>query len=202
MAGFARRTRVRARRANRTQTKCRWHFVPMSGQAKDGLPGLQAKQGLRSAAGTRRYVEHPGRVQRSESGQIRVRSRESVKFSGWRKEQHAPSFSSKPANRRAGGHRITVPPHRQIGQDTSNGSPLVTRSASAGPRPQDRGSVTQAADRIRQFVQREPRERLTALLHHVTVIVYYRSIRTKECFHYVAEVDGSRKFNRLAGVHA
>ena len=33
-------------------------------------------------------------------------------------------------------------------------------------RAQDRGSVSQAADRIRQFVQREPRERLTA---HVTV---------------------------------
>ncbi len=31
--------------------------------------------------------------------------------------------------------------------------------------------MTQAADRIRQFVQREPRERLTALLHHVTVDV-------------------------------
>ena len=67
---FARRTRVRARRASRTQTKCRWHFVPSkrnatgisflaSGQAMDGLPGLQAKQGLRSVAGTRRYVEHP-----------------------------------------------------------------------------------------------------------------------------------------------
>jgi len=36
-------------------------------------------------------------------------------------------------------------------------------------RAQDRESVTQAADRIRQFVQREPRERLTALLHHITV---------------------------------
>ena len=36
-------------------------------------------------------------------------------------------------------------------------------------RAQDRGSVSQAADRIRQFVQREPRERLTALLHHITV---------------------------------
>lgn len=36
-------------------------------------------------------------------------------------------------------------------------------------RAQDRESVTQAADRIRQFVQREPGERLTALLHHVTV---------------------------------
>ena len=36
-------------------------------------------------------------------------------------------------------------------------------------RTQRRESVTQAADRIRQFVQQEPRERLTALLHHVTV---------------------------------
>ncbi len=36
-------------------------------------------------------------------------------------------------------------------------------------RTQNRESVSQAADRIRQFVQREPRERLTALLHHVTV---------------------------------
>ena len=36
-------------------------------------------------------------------------------------------------------------------------------------RAQDRESVTQAADRIRQFVQREPWVRLTALLHHVTV---------------------------------
>ena len=36
-------------------------------------------------------------------------------------------------------------------------------------RTQSRESVTQAADRIRRFVQQEPRERLTALLHHVTV---------------------------------
>ena len=36
-------------------------------------------------------------------------------------------------------------------------------------RTQDRGSVSQAADRIRQFVQREPGVRLTTLLHHVTV---------------------------------
>ena len=36
-------------------------------------------------------------------------------------------------------------------------------------RTQSRGSVTQAADRIRQFVKQEPRRRLTALLHHVTV---------------------------------
>ena len=36
-------------------------------------------------------------------------------------------------------------------------------------RAQDRESVAQAADRIRRFVQREPRQRLTTLLHHVTV---------------------------------
>ena len=36
-------------------------------------------------------------------------------------------------------------------------------------RAQDRESVTQAADRIRRFVQRDPRVRLTTLLHHVTV---------------------------------
>ena len=36
-------------------------------------------------------------------------------------------------------------------------------------RTQRRESAPQAAERIRQFVRREPRERLTALLHHVTV---------------------------------
>ncbi len=36
-------------------------------------------------------------------------------------------------------------------------------------RTQDRESVSQAADRIRQFVQREPGMRLTTLLHHITV---------------------------------
>ena len=36
-------------------------------------------------------------------------------------------------------------------------------------RTQDRESVSHAADRIRQFVQREPGVRLTTLLHHVTV---------------------------------
>jgi len=36
-------------------------------------------------------------------------------------------------------------------------------------RAQDRVRVSQAAGRIRQFVQREPRARLTTLLHHVTV---------------------------------
>ena len=36
-------------------------------------------------------------------------------------------------------------------------------------RAQDRARVSQAAERIRQFVQREPQARLTTLLHHVTV---------------------------------
>ena len=36
-------------------------------------------------------------------------------------------------------------------------------------RTQDRESVSHAADRIRQFVQREPGVRLTTLLHHVRV---------------------------------
>ena len=36
-------------------------------------------------------------------------------------------------------------------------------------RTQSRESVSQAADRIRQYVKQEPRGRLTALLHHITV---------------------------------
>ena len=35
-------------------------------------------------------------------------------------------------------------------------------------RTQRRGSVSQAADRIREFIEREPKSRLTALLHHIT----------------------------------
>ena len=51
--------------------------------------------------------------------------------------------------------RRTVPEGNPTGQST--------RQA------QDWESVSQASGRIRQFVQREPRERLTSLLHHVTV---------------------------------
>ena len=36
-------------------------------------------------------------------------------------------------------------------------------------RAQDRERVTREASRMRQFKQREPRERLTTLLHHATV---------------------------------
>ena len=48
-------------------------------------------------------------------------------------------------------------------------SPRGNPGGQSTRRTQDRESVSQAADRIREFVQREPRERLTALLHHVTV---------------------------------
>ena len=37
---------------------------------------------VRARRRTCQYVEHPGRVQRGENSQIRVRSRESVKFPG------------------------------------------------------------------------------------------------------------------------
>jgi len=51
--------------------------------------------------------------------------------------------------------RRTVPEGNPAGQSTCQA--------------QDWESVSQATGRIRQFVQREPRERLTSLLHHVTV---------------------------------
>ena len=35
-------------------------------------------------------------------------------------------------------------------------------------RTQSRATVTQAAERVRQFVRRKPQEKLTALLHHIT----------------------------------
>ena len=35
-------------------------------------------------------------------------------------------------------------------------------------RTQRRGTVSQAAERIRQFIKRKPQEKLTALLHHIT----------------------------------
>ena len=46
----------------------------------------------------------------------------------------------------------------------TNGNP---QGQSTG-RTQSRATVTHAAERIRQFAKREPQERLTALLHHVT----------------------------------
>jgi group II intron reverse transcriptase/maturase len=46
----------------------------------------------------------------------------------------------------------------------TNGNP---RGQSTG-RTQRRATVTQAVERIRQFVKRKPQEKLTALLHHVT----------------------------------
>ena len=46
----------------------------------------------------------------------------------------------------------------------TNGNP----QGQSTDRTQRRATVTQAAERIRQFVRREPKEKLTALLHHVT----------------------------------
>ena len=46
----------------------------------------------------------------------------------------------------------------------TNGNP----QGQSTDRTQSRAAVTQAAERIRQFVRREPKEKLTALLHHVT----------------------------------
>ena len=46
--------------------------------------------------------------------------------------------------------------------------PKVNSESQSTRRTQDWENVSQAADRIRQYVAREPRERLTTLLHHVT----------------------------------
>ena len=66
----------------------------------------------------------------------------------------------KPTNK---GTQVPAEPVEPRTEPKGNSGSQSTRRA------QHRESVTQAADRIRQFVQREPRERLTALLHHVTV---------------------------------
>ena len=47
-----------------------------------------------------------------------------------------------------------------------------TKGNSVSPstrRTQRRGSVSQAVDRIRRAIARNPKERLTALLHHITI---------------------------------
>ena len=51
----------------------------------------------------------------------------------------------------------------------SRTEPKGNPESQSARRTQRRESASQAADRIRQFVRREPQERLTALLHHVTV---------------------------------
>ncbi len=66
----------------------------------------------------------------------------------------------KPTNKGTSVPAETV--ERRAGPEGNPGSQSTRRT-------QGRGSVSQAVDRIRQFVIREPRERLTALLHHVTV---------------------------------
>ena len=46
---------------------------------------------------------------------------------------------------------------------------------------QDWESVSQAAERVRQFVQREPGKRLTTLLHHVTADAVGRKNSIRRC---------------------
>ncbi len=66
----------------------------------------------------------------------------------------------KPANK--GAFVLAEPMERRTGPE---GNP----EGQSMRQTQDWESVSQATDRIRQFVKREPRERLTTLLHHVTV---------------------------------
>ena len=66
----------------------------------------------------------------------------------------------KPANK--GAFVLAEPMERRTGPE---GNP----EGQSMRQTQDWESVSQATDRIRQFVKRDPRERLTTLLHHVTV---------------------------------
>ena len=66
----------------------------------------------------------------------------------------------KPANK--GAFVLAEPMERRTGPE---GNP----EGQSMRQTQDWESMSQATDRIRQFVKRDPRERLTTLLHHVTV---------------------------------
>ena len=66
----------------------------------------------------------------------------------------------KPANKGASASAEPVEPRAE---------PKGNPEGQSTRRTQNRESVSQAADRIRQFVQRERKVRLTTLLHHVTV---------------------------------
>ena len=68
--------------------------------------------------------------------------------------------AGKPANK---GERCLAEPVER------RASPEGKPESQSTHRTQSRGSVSQAADRIRQFIEQEPRRRLTALLHHITV---------------------------------
>ena len=67
--------------------------------------------------------------------------------------------AGKPANK---GARATAESVER--RPMTNGNP----QGQSTDRTQSRATVTQAAERIRQFVKRKPQEKLTALLHHVT----------------------------------
>ena len=75
------------------------------------------------------------------------------------KKSDGAILPSKRANKGTG-----VPAEPVEGRASAKGNP---RSESTR-RTQSRGSVTQAAGRIRQAATRKPQEKLTALLHHVT----------------------------------
>ena len=60
-----------------------------------------------------------------------------------------------------GAHAPAEPPEERASTKGNPGSQSTHRT-------QCRASVTQAADRIRQAVERNPKERLTALFHHIT----------------------------------
>ena len=82
-----------------------------------------------------------------------------LRMNGMKKSDSA-IVAMKPANK--GAAAPAEPTEPRAGPKGNPGSQSTRRA-------RNRESVSQAADRIRQFVQREPRERPTALLHHVTV---------------------------------
>ncbi len=66
--------------------------------------------------------------------------------------------------KRAANKGAEVPAELREGRTSTKGNP---QDQSTG-RTQNRGTVPQAVERIRQAVTRNPKERLTALLHHIT----------------------------------
>ena len=75
------------------------------------------------------------------------------------KESDTGVVAEKPANKEA---RATAESVER--RPVTNGKP----QGQSTDRTQSRATVTQAAERIRQYAKREPQEKFTALLHHVT----------------------------------
>ena len=59
--------------------------------------------------------------------------------------------------------RLAAEPEERRAETTGNAAQLSTRRA------QNRGSVSQALDRIRQVASQRTKEKFTALLHHVSL---------------------------------